>query len=100
MSRFSYLIGRFSGVHVWPVLGVPRGVSREALRRAKGNFEGAIVKISFTELESALTGDEKWVPAGKANVLAWLALGAPSSDGRSALFNGRTGQELFNSIVP
>jgi DNA primase len=25
MSRFSYLIGRFSGVHVWPVLGVPRG---------------------------------------------------------------------------
>jgi len=26
MSRFSYLVGRFSGVHVWPVLGVPRGV--------------------------------------------------------------------------
>src|SRR5258708_26290037 len=25
MSRFSYLVGRFSGVHLWPVLGVPRG---------------------------------------------------------------------------
>ncbi len=25
MSRFSYPVGRFSGVHVWPVLGVPRG---------------------------------------------------------------------------
>ena len=25
MSRFSYLVGRFSGVHGWPVLGVPRG---------------------------------------------------------------------------
>jgi hypothetical protein len=25
MSRFSYLVGRFSGVHRWPVLGVPRG---------------------------------------------------------------------------
>jgi len=27
MSRFSYFVGRFSGVHVWPVLGVPRGSS-------------------------------------------------------------------------
>jgi len=26
MSRFSYLVGRFSGVHAWPVLGVPRGL--------------------------------------------------------------------------
>jgi len=25
MSWISYLIGRFSGVHRWPVLGVPRG---------------------------------------------------------------------------
>ena len=25
MSCFSYLVGRFSGVHRWPVLGVPRG---------------------------------------------------------------------------
>ncbi len=25
MSRFSYLVGRFSGVHLWPVLSVPRG---------------------------------------------------------------------------
>jgi len=25
MSRFSYPVGRFSGVHLWPVLGVPRG---------------------------------------------------------------------------
>jgi hypothetical protein len=25
MSRFTYPVGRFSGVHVWPVLGVPRG---------------------------------------------------------------------------
>jgi hypothetical protein len=22
-DEFSYLVGRFSGVHVWPVLGVP-----------------------------------------------------------------------------
>jgi len=27
MSQFSYLVGRFSGVHLWPVLGVPRGAA-------------------------------------------------------------------------
>ena len=31
MSRFSYLIGRFSVVHVWPVLGVPRGLLKLSL---------------------------------------------------------------------
>src|SRR5271157_847921 len=42
MSRFSYLVGRFSGVHLWPVLGVPRGfVLVEALDGA-----GALVGIS------------------------------------------------------
>ena len=33
MSRFSYLVGRFSGVHVWPVLSVPRGLTTEAQRQ-------------------------------------------------------------------
>ncbi len=33
MSRFCYLIGRFSGVHVWPVLGVPRGKGKNLARR-------------------------------------------------------------------
>ena len=28
MSRVSYFVGRFSGVHRWPVLGVPRGLYR------------------------------------------------------------------------
>jgi competence ComEA-like helix-hairpin-helix protein len=27
MSWISYSIGRFSGVHRWPVLGVPRGLT-------------------------------------------------------------------------
>jgi tetratricopeptide (TPR) repeat protein len=34
MSRFSYLVGRFSGVHAWPVLGVPRGL--------RGDFTAAL----------------------------------------------------------
>jgi hypothetical protein len=33
MSRFSYLVGRFSGVHAWPVLGVPRGNRKELSHR-------------------------------------------------------------------
>src|SRR5665213_470 len=40
MSRFGYLLGRFSGVHRWPVLGVPRGQFRQvALRREERNTE-------------------------------------------------------------
>ena len=35
MSRFSYLVGRFSGVHVWPVLGVPRGEVKKAVQEAQ-----------------------------------------------------------------
>jgi hypothetical protein len=34
MSRFSYPVGRFSGVHVWPVLGVPRGDQNRPFRRS------------------------------------------------------------------
>ena len=34
MSRFSYLVGRFSGVHLWPVLGVPRGNSVRIFTRS------------------------------------------------------------------
>jgi len=32
MSWISYLVGRFSGVHRWPVLGVPRGLAYRTYR--------------------------------------------------------------------
>jgi hypothetical protein len=35
MSRFSYLVGRFSGVHPWPVLGVPRGGRIESISHTR-----------------------------------------------------------------
>src|SRR5579872_364931 len=37
MSRFNYLVGRFSRVHAWPVLGVPQG--RENMDQAGGYVE-------------------------------------------------------------
>ena len=43
MSRFSYLVGRFSGVHVWPVLGVPRGF-RETVTIC-GSFDELLKQI-------------------------------------------------------
>jgi hypothetical protein len=43
MSRFSYLVGRFSGVHLWPVLGVPRG-SNTNLIRTQYNYLSAQVE--------------------------------------------------------
>jgi len=79
------------------LLGI--GVSRTALLEEKGNWEGAVMRVAFSDLEQKLIGNELWVPLGKAHVLAWLALGAPISDAKPARFNGKSGQDLFRRIV-
>ncbi len=74
-------------------------VSKQALLDWKKNWEGVLVKIASSDLESRLTGMESWVPSGRAHILAWLALGAPMCEHRFARFKGRSGPELFLSIV-
>jgi hypothetical protein len=49
MSRFSYLVGRFSGGHIWPVLGVPRG-SDDADRLVFGKIDNEPVVITTIHL--------------------------------------------------
>ena len=73
-------------------------VSKEALDLACKNDEGAPTRVRCDELFQRLTSDS-WVPAGKAQVLAWLALGAPTPSGLMR-FAECSGQQLFNRIVP
>lgn len=86
-------------------------ISEKQCDKLISNWEGeGVVKIPFDELESRLTkpifiidsnGKEqeiKWVPTGKAAILAWLAFGAPNA-GIRASFGGYSPKELFNKIV-
>ena len=52
MSRFSYRVGRFSGVHVWPVLGVPRGTLDLSFTPGRTN-NGKVIETHFFEHPSA-----------------------------------------------
>ncbi|MEO7426116.1 MAG: NUDIX hydrolase [Fibrobacteria bacterium] len=85
---------RIGFLHV-ALLGVT--ISSKSLLLAKPNGEGEIVTIDWNELQKLLL-DDSWVPAGRAQVLAWLAIGAPHSAGR-ATFNGMNGQKLFDIVV-
>lgn len=78
------------------LLGVP--VSLRRLATARGSHEGSIVRIGFDDLHRRMAASD-WAPAGRAQVLAWLALGAPvrGEEGES----GRSfGPELFDRLVP
>lgn len=77
------------------LLGV--GISKKTLETAISNFEGKITKIKADDLPIKLT-NEDWVPAGKAQVLGWLALGAPIGH-RRIRFRDESGQQVFNRLV-
>ena len=61
------------------------------------NPEGRIVRVKAAELPGRLH-DNDWVPAGKIQVLAWLALGAPIGR-RRVRFGKASGQEVFNEFL-
>ena len=69
----------------------------EELHRAEGNFEGDTVRVGFDELHRSLL-DDYWVPAGRAQVLSWLALDAPVGATR-ARFRKMSGAKLFGQFV-
>jgi 8-oxo-dGTP pyrophosphatase MutT (NUDIX family) len=75
-----------------------RGITRQSLDRARENHEGQIIRIKAADLPHRLQ-DPDWVPCGKAQVLAWLALGAPVGD-RRIRFQNEPGQKLFNRLIP
>jgi len=62
------------------LLGVD--LDMENAKALQHNPEGTLVHLPFEDLERTLLSDEaRWVPTGKAHVLAWLALGAPGLRG-------------------
>ena len=78
------------------VIGVD--ISEGVWKPPEPGHEGAVERIRCQDLEAALAND-RWMPSGKAHVLAWLALGAPNRT-RTLRFGGLTGEELFDRIVP
>lgn len=78
------------------VLGVP--IDAAALAQARGNHEGAIECIGFDALPQRLSPAD-WAEAGRVQLLAWLALGAPAG-GAPLHFDGLTGPQLFDHLVP
>lgn len=75
-------------------------VSGTQLDKLPGNpnpDEGRPEQVSFDELPTKLR-DPKWVPTGKAAVLAWLGLGAPGA-GWHPTFNEKTAAELLKEIL-
>jgi hypothetical protein len=77
------------------LLGVT--VSRRTLETAQSNHEGVISRILAAELPRRLT-DSDWAVSARAQVLAWLALGAPIGK-RRVRFGGESGQDVFNRLV-
>jgi hypothetical protein len=74
-------------------------VTKVESEQAKGMTEGAIERVSFSSLGERLSGKEIWEPSGKAQVLSWLALGAPVHSRKSLRFGDLTGQGLFDLLV-
>lgn len=85
---------RVGFVHL-ALLGV--SVSRSTLATAVSNREGAISLIRTDDLLRRLR-DSDWAPPGKAQVLCWLALGAPVGR-RRVRFGKYSGQELFRQFL-
>ena len=81
------------------LLGV--GVSQSALDTAirlklANKEEGEINRLKAADLPQKLH-DPDWVPAGKVQVLAWLALGARIGT-QSVRFGGASGPDIFNGF--
>lgn len=69
-------------------------ISRSDRAYIRESSEGSIVWVGFDELEAKLDGESKWVPTGKAALLAWLAMGAPGAGNRPR-FGKYSATQLF-----
>jgi hypothetical protein len=60
-------------------------------------YEGIVKIVSFEQLPDYLEPDSPLVPTGKANILAWLALGCPGCPG--ATFGDQDPIDLFRKVM-
>ena len=76
-------------------------------KQVKMNLEGNVVTVPFGELGTVLLSKKRgWVPTGKAQVLSWLAMGAPNCAQDKAVFGFAnksdrlySAQELFGQVL-
>jgi hypothetical protein len=72
MSWISYLVGRFSGVHRWPVLGVHRGLAEFRERLAKFGLELHADKTRLIEFGRFAARDRQRRGEGKPETFTFL----------------------------
>ena len=72
-------------------------ISPSTLKRMEGNWEGQPLRVPYDNLLEFMTKG-RWVPTGKAHVLAWLALGAPNG-GKDPHFGSLTPAKIFDALV-
>ena len=84
-----------TGFIQWCLLGLP--VEAAQLEQLQGNWEGNIRRVPFDQLANFLQ-NENWVASGKANILSWLAIGAPHTKPHQK-FDNKTASQLFNDLI-
>ncbi len=73
-------------------------VPAAALEQLRGSWEGKVVSVGYDDLHETLAAPG-WVASGKAQVLAWLALGAPGIHAGQQ-FGGLGPAQLFDTLHP
>ena len=86
-------------------LAVPIKLPPDEVNDMKSSWEGEIVPVLYEDLEKSLPLDthsvspeRQWVPTGKAQVLSWLALGAPGCAPETR-FGDYSATELFDKLT-
>lgn len=75
-------------------------VAADSIDAAKKRFraEGDVLACSFLELETVLTKTESpWVETGKAVLLAWLAIGAPTT--AKPGFSATKAKQMYRNVM-
>ena len=94
-SMYTLCKEKTTGFIQWCLLGLPIEVAQ--LAQLHGNWEGSVQRVPFNQLNEFLQ-EENWVASGKANILSWLALGAPHTKPNQK-FGANTALQLFDHLI-
>lgn len=98
-KNIKILFGKESDTGFIQIVALGATVDSDDIDKIHTNWEGDKVLLEFDDLYDKLTDkNEFWVPSGKAHILIWLALGAPSCHPNTK-FSGYSAKELFDKII-
>ena len=73
-------------------------VSNTQIKSMRSTWEGTVSKIPFNKLYERMKNIEGWTISGWVQILLWLALGTPGSNGK-LMFGNQTAEELCQSLI-